>query len=108
MGGISEKQVAELLEKEFPEVSRKLRRAVGIIFLHLRNRQSNVVLGPRLAYLALVDPELTRRCLLFLIREDLLAGGNVPIYISANPADGAASSSEGRVEIEFQEWRRRS
>lgn len=106
MDGISEKQVAELLDKEFPKVNRELRRAVSIIFDHLRNRLSNVSLGPCLTYLVLVDPDLTRRCLLFLIREDLLAGGNVPIYISANPADGAASSSEGRVEIEFQEWRR--
>ncbi len=108
MASISEKQAAELLEKEFPKVSRKLRWVVVKIFEHLRNRQSNVILGPRPAYLALVDPELTRKCMLFLIREDLRAGGNAPIYIRTNPVDDVARGGEGRIEIEFQEWRRRS
>ncbi len=106
MGGLSPKQVREILKQRFPKMNRKTRRAMETIFEHLVNRLPIVRLSPPLDYLALVDPSLTTKCLICLISEDLRAGGNAPIYIKVEPILGKVGEEEGWLQIVSREWQR--
>ena len=104
MSGLSPRAVRRIIKEQFPGINRETCLAMEMIFNNLVNRLPIVHLAPPLDYLAFVDPDLTTKCMICLIREDLRAGGNAPIYIYIAPIDGQVGGDGGWIEIGFKEW----
>ena len=104
MSGLSPRKVRRILGQRFPEMSHETHQVIEIIFKSLVNRLTLVRLSPLQQYSVLVDPRLTTECLVYLICEDLRAGGNAPIYIKMKQIEGGVGGDDGWIELIIREW----